>query len=60
MKTNESLKFIVKSWIDNSDTEPERIDITTAEVFYEWMKDSLPEGTTAKDIMSVWNGLLHK
>ena len=60
MKTRkESIEYIVRNWIENSDTTPEPIDITTAETYLSWMDvETIPSGTTAKTIMDVWNNLL--
>ena len=55
----DSIEFIIRSWIENSDTTPEPIDIETAADYLSWMdKDTVPEGTTAEVIMEVWNRLL--
>ena len=51
-----STEYIVKSWIDNLDVEPYKIDIEYAEWAYETcMFEEDKAQTTPAEIMMLWN-----
>lgn len=60
MNGNNTVEFIVKSWIENDDVEPYLLSENGAKEITEMMKQDLPEGTTPEEVRKVWNDIIRK
>lgn len=53
------IREIAKTWIDNADTTPEKIDIETAKQYVAWMDpETTPAEMTPEAFMEAWNDII--
>ena len=59
----ESLKYIIKSWIDNLDVPPYTITLSEAAEYYSWdliRPSDTPDIVTPETIRDTWNGIIRE
>lgn len=59
----ESLKYIIKSWIDNLDVAPYMLDLDEATEYYSWgliKPNDTPDAVTPETIRDTWNEIIHE